>query len=396
MATTAEKLVVELDAKIGDYKRKMREAGASGEKAGKKTAAGFKKADKEIKDVSSSLFKFSNVARGVAAAIAAIGVTQFADQLQIAENQLKNVTSSTEQFVFVQQELNRIAMETRQNVSELTSVYARFARAGQEAGFTQQEVLSLTESLTKAFKIEGNEVSEVNSILLQLTQSFRKGRIDGEEFRAVSEGSTQVLQALAKQMGVNIGELKELGAQGLLTPRELAKGLENLKPEIDRQFKDLGPTFSEVGTALGNVFAAAFKATGLQGLLGVIKREIVDFTNSLNESISEDPLTKLNFELTFLQAQLSQLRGGSNPITELLFDEDELERQIKALRERIATLQTEAAGVLDVTIKKGDTDLQLQRQAEFQEMLKELKLTGLETDEEIFIKTVELHKAMLD
>ena len=232
----------------------------------------------ETNSASDSMFRFSNVAKGVLAALSVRSVLDFSDSISKSNNQLKAVTTSTEQYNLVQLELNRIALDTRQNVNELTSVYARFSRAGQEAGFTQKEVLDLTESLTKAFKIEGNTTAEVNSVLLQLTQSFRSGVIQGEEFRAVSESSTLVLQALSKSTGVAVGELKKLASEGGITARSLIDGLKGMNEEIDNEFKNLAPTFAEVGAQMGNVFSMAFRQSGASELVN-------DITSSLNEGL---------------------------------------------------------------------------------------------------------------
>jgi len=230
--------------------------------------------DKRAKQASGSLFKFSNVAKGVFAAIGARAFVNFADSITLADNQLRNVTANAEQFNFVQMELNRIARETRQDVNVLTGVFAKFTRAGQEAGFSQQELLDFTENLTKSFKLEGNTVAEVNSVLGQLVQSFRKGKIDGEEFRALSEGSTLALQALAKQLGVTIGELKDLGAQGKIAARDLVEGMKGIEQQVDTEFATLGTTFSELGTKLGNLLAKGFRESGTQDVLQNFAKEM--------------------------------------------------------------------------------------------------------------------------
>jgi len=239
------------------------------------------KTNQRIRQSSDSLFKFSNVAKGVFAALSARQFVNFADEITLADNQLRNATTSAEQFTFVQMELNRIANDTRQNVNVLTSVFSKFTRAGQEAGFSTKELLEFTEQLTKAFKLEGNSVNEVNSILLQLVQSFRKGNIDGEEFRALSEGSTLALQALSKQMGVNIGDLKDLGAQGKIAPRDLVEGLKGISQQIDDEFATLEPTFGEIGARLGNAFAVAFRGSAFDKTVDNFKQLTIDAVDSV-------------------------------------------------------------------------------------------------------------------
>jgi tape measure domain-containing protein len=287
MATTTEKLILELQAKISKYNANIIDATKKTKKFQDTTAKSFTDIEKRSKRAGDSLFRFSNVAKGVFAAIGARQFVTFADSITLADNQLRNVTANTEQFNFVQMELNRIAQETRQNVNELTGVFARFTRAGQEAGISQQDLLGFTEDLTKAFKLEGNTTAEVNSTLIQLSQSFRKGRIDGEEFRALSENSTLALQALAKQLGVTIGELKDLGAQGKVAPRDLIEGLKGIGDQIDDEFGTLGPTFSELGTKLGNLLAKGFRQSGLQSLLDDFKKDFSDGLDAIDFTFTD-------------------------------------------------------------------------------------------------------------
>jgi len=281
MADTTERLILELQAKIEKYNANIIKAAKETEKFQKRSEKAFTSVEKRAKKAGDSLFKFSNVAKGVFAAIGTKELIQFADNITLADNQLRNVTGSTEQFNFVLMELNRIANETRQDVNVLTGVFAKFTRAGQEAGFSTRELLDFTESLTKAFKLEGNSVAEVNSVLGQLVQSFRKGNIDGEEFRALAEGSTLALQALAKQLGVNIGDLKELGAQGKIAARDLVEGLAGIAPQINDEFKTLEPTFFEVGTRFGNLFALGFRGGALEETASTLKRKLLETADDL-------------------------------------------------------------------------------------------------------------------
>lgn len=402
MPSETQQLILQMRADLDQYNRSILNAQKKTEKFQKSTSDGLSRIEKNTKSAGDSLFKFSNVAKSVFAALSVGVLTSFADEVQLADNQLQNVTASTEQLVLVQMELNRIAIETRQNVNDLTSVYARFTRAGQEAGFTQQEVLNLTEALTKAFKIEGNTTAEVNSTLLQLTQSFRSGRIQGEEFRAVSESSTLVLQALAKQLNVTVGELKGLAAQGLVTPQALVKGLQGVAPEIDKQFATLEPTFADLGAKMGTVFATAYRDSVFEQTVSNFKNFVDSSLTSIDrffggenqtvEQLKEQIISAQNEveRLTKLQAKNGLDYGMSiRRNIELI---EELEERLKALQEA----QGISAPILELTVTGGTEDPQIERNRIFLERLNEFNEMKTETLEEQFLKEAELQKAALD
>ena len=261
---------------------------AKAERNAKALDKDMKQLGRDTDKTTKSMSKMSGVATAVISALSGYALANFSDKLQLADNQLKNVTKSTKEYADATERLRSIAFNTRQDISDLTSVFARFKRAGEEAGFTQEQTLDLTESLTKAFKIEGNTVQEVNSVLLQLTQSFRSGRIAGEEFRAVSEGSTIVLQALAKQLNVTTGELKDLASKGLVTPEALIKGLEGANDKINKEFSSLKPTFAEVGASMGNAFAIGFTESGVTGVLNDLKTNLIGGFDAIAQSFTEE------------------------------------------------------------------------------------------------------------
>lgn len=319
----------------------------SAERKVDKLDRGMVKLGKDTDKTTKSFGALSKVATAIGTALSAIQIGQFSDRVAKADNQLRNITTSTNQFIEAQSELNRIANETRQDVNDLTDVYSKFARASTELGLTQREVLEFTESLTKAVKIEGNTVAEVNSVMLQLTQSFRSGRIAGEEFRAISEGSGLALRALATQMGVNVGELKKLASQGLITPQTLIKGLAKLKPELDKQFIALQPTFADAGIRLSNALSEAFRSSSLGSFFSTLNTGIIGGIDAISDRLKDSgELIAKQYELIGIlgtdavatikssAVELAVLRGSIKESTdpkEIL----ELQGKIKELKKEI-------------------------------------------------------------
>ena len=55
---------------------------------------------------------------------------------------------------------------------------------------------------------------EAASAQLQLNQALGSGRLAGEEFNAINEATPQLLDEVAKVLGVARGELKQLARTG--------------------------------------------------------------------------------------------------------------------------------------------------------------------------------------
>lgn len=192
-----------------------------------------------------------------AAAFAGIGfsgaaIIQAADSYTILENKLRNVVDSERQLVEVTNEVFDIASRTRTPVQDTAQAFQRFDLALQQLGASQRESLQLTETVNKALVLSGATTNEQSSALLQLSQAFNKGKLDGDEFRTVMELMPGVADAIAKQLKVTRGELLELAPQGKITAEVMRQAFANARDEIANKFGKTIPTIGQAFTVLRN------------------------------------------------------------------------------------------------------------------------------------------------
>ena len=76
-----------------------------------------------------------------------------------------------------------------------------------------------------AAKLAGASSIEASNAFRQLAQALGSGRLAGDEFRSVSEQVPTVLAPIAEELGVTIGELKKLAAEGELTSEVVLRAL---------------------------------------------------------------------------------------------------------------------------------------------------------------------------
>lgn len=179
-------------------------------------------------------------------------IVGMADAYTTLQNKLQPVTSSQTQVNELTGEMFELANRTRSEVSATTQAFVRFDRAMKGLGRSQNDTIRLTETINKALIISGSTTQEAQSALLQLSQAFNSGRLNGDEFRAVSENMPMVLDALSKSMGVPIGALKELGSEGKITSGELIKALDLIEAEVDASFAKTVPTIAQAFVVLRN------------------------------------------------------------------------------------------------------------------------------------------------
>lgn len=163
-------------------------------------------------------------------------------------------TSVESQQIFAQlvQRANRAGTD----IDAVANSFQRFAAAGKDAGISNQVILQFTDNLQKMARVSGASSAEASAAIYQLSQAFASGRLQGDEFRSVSEQLPIVLQVLAKQMGVTTGELKQLSSDGEITRDKLLL-LNNATDEISAQFDKLPRSVDQSATALRNNLSVA-------------------------------------------------------------------------------------------------------------------------------------------
>lgn len=167
---------------------------------------------------------------------------------------LYTATSVESQQIFAQliQQANRAGTD----IDAAANSFQRFAAAGRDVGINNQVILQFTDNLQKMARVSGASSQEAGAALYQLSQAFASGRLQGDEFRSVSEQLPIVLRVLAKEMGVTTGELKQLGSDGEITRDKLLL-LNNATDDINAQFARMPRTVDQSATALRNNLTVA-------------------------------------------------------------------------------------------------------------------------------------------
>lgn len=193
-------------------------------------------------------------------------VIEFSDAFAQVQNQLSFVTRGTEELSRVTEQLFGVANRSRSSFEATAKLYARTALAADQLGLSQEGVVGIAETLNKAIILSGASAKEASNGLIQLSQAIASNRLGGDELRSVLEQLPVVADAISRSLGVTRGQLRELGAQGLLTARTITDALQLAAGRIDAAFSKTVPTIGQalqvVENQLIRFFGAANKATG--------------------------------------------------------------------------------------------------------------------------------------
>jgi tape measure domain-containing protein len=138
------------------------------------------------------------------------------------------------------------------SLTEAQGGFAQLYASLRPTGVSLQQIETIFVGVTAAAKNTGLGAESVNNALIQLTQGLASGRLQGDELRSVLEQLPPLSQAIAKELNVPVGSLKQLGSEGKITTDIIIKALERLKAtELGSLAKSLG-TSQEAMKGLAN------------------------------------------------------------------------------------------------------------------------------------------------
>lgn len=255
MAISADRVIVELEAKIANYEANVARAEAKFDKA----MGGIQKsAGQTEKFITRSVSAMGAALSGISVLALARGFLSLADQAKNLDAQLRLATAASGSFAQAQDDVRRIAAETRTGIAETAELYATFMRNSRELGITQEQAARSTETITKAFQISGATAAEAAGGLRQFLQGIQSGTLRGEELNSVLENAPRLARALADGLGITIGQLRAMGQEGELTGEKVVGALTSASDQIDAEFSELPVTFDQAMTLVYNSAVTTF------------------------------------------------------------------------------------------------------------------------------------------
>ena len=298
-------------------KQELREVGETGQRSLERIQGGADRASRalDLLDVAVRGVQIAGLAAGLRAVVVA------GDALTQSMGRLNTALGSVERAGEIYDRLYRDSLQTGVAVRESVDAFARFSIAAREIGATSDQVAMLVGGLQRIAIASGASQQEIASSTQQLAQALASGTLQGDELRSILEGLPTLAQALARELGVSIGELRKLGSEGKLTADTvfpaLLRAVERLNGEFERAPLSVGRAFGQLTAAADQFLARLDQAIGL--------------SNALARALSGAARV------------LDGVRRGSGL---LLPSEQEADRraQAEALRAQIARLEAESEG----------------------------------------------------
>ncbi len=213
---------------------------------------GFDGTTRAVNNTERSMSSLSGVAVALTAALSVKQVSEYADAWATVNNKLANSLRPNEQLADVTERVFNITQQTRGSLDATASLYARLERATRQYGTSADDLAKLTTIINQGFVVSGATAQEAENAIIQLSQGLASGALRGEEFNSVNEQGNRLIVALADSMGVSIGEMRNMAAQGKLTTDVVVNGLLSQGAVIGKEFANTTTTISQALQVAGN------------------------------------------------------------------------------------------------------------------------------------------------
>ena len=243
---------------------------------------------------------FAGAAMGIEAAgralkDMAVSAVKTTDQLTQLRARIDLINDGSQSTAEIMDKVFSAANRSRGSFLDMADSVAKLNLLAKDAFTSNDEAIYFVEQLNKQFKIAGAGVQETTSAMYQLTQAMAAGKLQGDEFRSIMENAPMLAQSIAQEMGLSVGQLKEMSSQGLITADIIKNALFNSAEETNAKFAEIPMTFQDIGTKLQNDLIAAFQP---------VMAELSTLTNSdvLTAALNEFAFA---FKLAAATAQVS-------------------------------------------------------------------------------------------
>lgn len=240
--------------------------------------------NQEIRNGVTASNSLANSLRGAFNVYMAIRAIKFtlgvADEFSSITARLGNIKDSLHTTNTLTREVADSAIRARGNFSAMSQTVSRIGYTAKGL-FSNKELIQFTENVQKGFVIAGTTSTEAKNAMLQLSQAMASGRMQGDELRSTLENNSAVSKALADHLGVGIGKLKEMGADGEITAQIMKDAILNATDEINRDFEKMPLTF---GQSMENIKTQAQLA--FAPVLWVVQQIGVSFANITSSVVS--------------------------------------------------------------------------------------------------------------
>lgn len=275
----ADTVIVELEARTGQYERNIRNAESTTTRA--------------VRGINSSVRVLSGALAGLGAGIGIAAVVELTSAWTDLNSRVTNAVGGVEQGAAVLDRLASVARRTYSPLEQTAESFLRNSTSLRELGYSTQAQLDLSETLNNSLlvsAINGDRARQVNEAY---SKAIAQGTLRGEELNTIIQNGGRLAQTLADSLGVTTNELRALGAANKITTADLvgiSSQLEKVRAEADAMPATIRDAFTNLSTSVFQFVGVVDTTTGSSAALAEQILNLASHVDTLAERFEQGEL----------------------------------------------------------------------------------------------------------
>ena len=199
------------------------------------------------------LQQIKNIAVAVGGLAATKKILGLSDTLASTKARLNLIVDDGGSVNELEKKIMASAQRSRASYLSAAQAVSQMGLMAADAFSSNDELIAFTETLNKQFVIAGANAAGAEAATLQLTQAMASGVLRGEELNSVFEQAPNVIQSIADYLGVSIGEIRGMAAEGQITADIVKNAMFAAADDVNAKFSSMPMTWGQVFTMASNV-----------------------------------------------------------------------------------------------------------------------------------------------
>lgn len=192
-------------------------------------------------------------------------VLGLSDEMAQTSARLDRVNAQYGTTVDFNQMIYQSAQASRGAYQDMANLVSQLGTQASETFKSPEEILAFAEQLNKQYVLSGVSAENASAATYQLTQALSVGALRGEDLKSVLGQAPGIVNAIGDALGVSVGEVRAMAAEGKITGEVMKNALIAVSEETNAAFDKMPVTWEQRWTMMGNSALQAIRPV-LDGL----------------------------------------------------------------------------------------------------------------------------------
>ena len=296
------------------------------EAASRKAEGGFDQLERQTKRnaIATGQLKTAVAALGttLVAAVSVSALRSAAGLVQTYQEMAERVqmaTSSQAEFELVQRRLLATANGTYRSLQEAQELYIRTADSLRSMGYSTQQALDVTDSMSYAFVKNATSAERAEAAISAFSKSMNTGRVAADQWETITSALPSVINEIADATGRSAAEIRAMGAAGKLSARDLSEGLRKSLDDNANAAANMATNLKDAGVRAETAITAILVAVEKQsGAIQSVTNSITAAADSVLEFSEDTDAMKTALDGISTAAEYLAVALGARLVTAML------------------------------------------------------------------------------